>query len=148
MGFHSSAFVEGRPWKKRNAFPVIHASQRPSEPADINFNELGLKYELTHTPNVKIEAHYWAPPPETPRNDLPFFVERSDIGKALPVYTEYKGGRTKVLTILRKIKGDIGDLKEELEKVVGKEVILRPGKIVIEGNYHRRLKVWLTRLGF
>jgi hypothetical protein len=147
VGFHSSAFVEGRPWKRRNAIPVFHASQRPAETADVDFKALGLKYEMTHDPTVVVVKHYWCPKPETLPN-LPFVVERTDIGAALPVYTEYKGGKTKVLTILRKIKGDIAELKAEVEKVVGKEVILRPGKIVVEGNYHRRLKVWLTGLGF
>ena len=40
-------------------------------------------------------------------------------------------------------------LKEEMEKVCdNKEVIARPGKLVVEGNYHLRLKKWLSGLGF
>jgi hypothetical protein len=59
-----------------------------------------------------------------------------------------KDGDTRVITIIRKIRGDVEALKSEVEKVVGKEVEMRPGKIVIEGNFHRRIKVWLTGLGF
>jgi hypothetical protein len=75
-------------------------------------------------------------------------VERSHPGDALPVYTDLVSSGTRVITILRKIKGDIGELQSEVEKVVGKEVALRPGKIVIEGRYKRRIQMWLTGLGF
>lgn len=39
-------------------------------------------------------------------------------------------------------------LKSEMEKVVGKEVSIKPGKLVVDGNYHMRLKKWLIGLGF
>jgi hypothetical protein len=137
----------GRPYKYRDGIQVIHAAQRPAAPANIDFDGLDLKFKLTHKPDIKILKHYWAPKPETVP-DLPFFVERAQNGLTLPVYTDYKGGRTKVVTILRKIKGDIGVLHNEVEKVCGVPVIVRPGKLVVEGNFHRRLKVWLTGLGF
>jgi glycerol-3-phosphate acyltransferase PlsY len=34
-------------------------------------------------------------------------VERTSTGHHFPVYTDFKGGGTKVVTILRKISGDI-----------------------------------------
>ena len=34
-------------------------------------------------------------------------VERTAIGKHLPVYTDFLGSGTKVVTILRKISGDV-----------------------------------------
>ncbi len=71
------------------------------------------------------------------------------IAKALPVYTDYKHGRTKVITILRKCSGDISILKDEMEKVCdNREVIVRAGSLHVDGNYHRRLKIWLAGLGF
>lgn len=79
---------------------------------------------------------------------LPFEVERTFVGSSLPVYTEYKHGRTKVQTILRKCRGDILLLKNEMEKVCGKPIIVRPGKLVVDGNYNMRLKKWLAGLGF
>ena len=39
--------------------------------------------------------------------DLPYFVERTALGKSLPVYTQYKGGGTQASTIVRKIYGDV-----------------------------------------
>lgn len=126
---------------------MLHAAQRPAEPSDINFNELDLKYEVKLPESFVIQRHCWSPKPSSSPN-LPFDIERTTIGLSLPVYTEFKAGRTKVQTILRKCKGDIDILKSEVEKVVGKPVLLRPGKIVIDGNYHRRLKIWLTGLGF
>lgn len=39
-------------------------------------------------------------------------------------------------------------LKAEMEKVCdGKEVTVRPGKLVVDGNYVLRVKKWLTGLG-
>jgi len=145
--FHSSVVSSGRPYKYRDGKIAVHASQRAAEPADIDFQSLGLKYEMNHPINLALVKHCWAPQPEIAPK-LPFHIDRTDIGLSLPVYTDFKGGKTKVITIIRKCKGDINALKEEVEKVVGKEVSLRPGKIVVDGNYHRRLKMWLTGLGF
>ena len=135
--------------RRRNGREIIHQSQKPPEEADIDFEALGLKYPMTHTPEKIVKAHYWTPPP-VPENtpDLPFMVDRTFPGKGLPVYVKYIGGGTKVVTEFRKVKGDIAELKNDIEKVVGKEVTLRPGKILIEGNFKRRLQKWLVGLGF
>ena len=67
----------------------------------------------------------------------------------LPVYTDFKGqGLTKVITVLKKCGGDINALKADMEKVTGAEVEVRPGKLVVKGNYVRRIKMWLSGLGF
>jgi hypothetical protein len=39
-------------------------------------------------------------------------------------------------------------LKSEMEKVVGKEVVIMPGKLVVDGNFQLRLKKWLIGMGF
>jgi large subunit ribosomal protein L49 len=135
------------PVRKRPTVPTVHASQRPPAEATIDFSVLGLEFPLQFTPQFVVARKAWSPKPET-TPDLPFQVERTHVGDSLPVYTDFKGGRTKIVTILRKIKGDIPKLKIEMEKVVGKEVQIKPGKLVVDGNYHRRLKVWLTGLGF
>jgi large subunit ribosomal protein L49 len=137
----------GRPFKFRDGYQVIHAAQRPAAPAHIDFNALGLQFEMTHTPDVKVTRHYWSPKPLV-APVLPFAVDRAN-GDALPVYTDYKHGRTKVVTIVRKVRGDIDVMVEEIGKVCERApMTVRAGKIVIDGNYHRRLKVWLTGLGF
>ena len=67
----------------------------------------------------------------------------------MPVYTEFKGAGTKVETILRRISGDVKVLKEDLDEVVeNAEVTVRPGKLVVRGNYTLRIKKWLLGLGF
>ncbi len=127
--------------------PFLHGSQLAPADALVDFNALNLTFPITQPVTFQIPRIGWSPKPQqTP--ELPFSVERTDIGQALPVYTDYKGGRTKVVTLLRKIKGDINILKSEVEKVVGKKVIVKPGKLVIDGNHHILLKMYLTGLGF
>jgi hypothetical protein len=65
--------IRGRPWKKRNTFHPIHASERPAEPADINFLELDLKYSPSHQPENFISKIGWSKPPSV-KPDLPFQV--------------------------------------------------------------------------
>lgn len=138
-----------RPARRKPNSPFLHQSQMPPEEHNINFNALNLKYKLIGdgAPNFKIPASGWAHPPEK-LPDLPFLILRAGVQKSLPVYTDYKGGGTKIVTILRKIVGNIDEVKQEVEKVVGKSVEVRPGKIVIDGNYHKRIKLWLIGLGF
>ena len=95
-----------------------------------------------------VESRGWAPPPEvTPI--LPFRIERAGVSGGLPVYTDFKAGRTKRVTILRKCRGDILLLRDEMEKVTdGVEVRIRPGRLEVDGNYEKRLKKWLIGLGF
>jgi large subunit ribosomal protein L49 len=139
--------VRGRPFKKRGMPIAIHAAERPAESSAIDFSTLGLAYPVTIKPVLIPETH-WTEPPTSEPTELPFFVERTGVSKSLPIYTDYKAGRTKVVTILRKCRGDIIALKSDMEKVCGKEVVIHPGKLVVDGNFHVRLKKWLAGLGF
>lgn len=146
VALFTAAPLRGRPWKKHDTPIAIHQSQRPPEIAFINFDELELTHKLTHSTELKVPRIGWSPKPETSPN-LPFLVERSHVGH-LPVYTEFKAGRTKVVTQLRKIRGDVDSLRKDMEKVVGKPVKIMPGKLQVDGNFALRLKIWLTGLGF
>ena len=135
---------------------IVHASQKSAAFAFPNFEEMGLKYPMTTKPAKIIKTGMWTPPPvplgaittDHFMPGIPFAVSRTE-NASLPVYTDYKGGRTKVITILRRIRGDIFELQSEMSKVCdGREVIIRPGKLVVDGNYHARLKIWLSGLGF
>ena len=76
-------------------------------------------------------------------------VFRSVKGKQVPVYTDYKNGRTLALTIVRKFRGDVEELAKEMSKVCdGRPVSIRPGRIEVKGNYRGRVAEWLMRLGF
>ena len=137
------------PMKKKNMPIAIHASQRPEAAFDPTFSDIqGLEIHLKNeNPEIIIKKSLWTKPPiELP--NLPFVVERTKAGSELPVYTDYKAGKTKVITILRKIKGDVSILKSEMEKIVGQEVMVKPGKLVVDGNHKMKLKLWLTKLGF
>ena len=140
--------VRGRPFKKRGMPIAIHAADRPPAPSSIDFSTLGLTYPVTVKPVALIPTTHWTEPPTSEPTELPFFVERTGVSRSLPIYTDYKAGRTKVVTILRKCRGDIEALKNDLEKVCGKEVVIHPGKLVVDGNFHVRLKKWLAGLGF
>jgi hypothetical protein len=132
---------------------IVHQSQKSAANAFVNWEELGLTHPVTVTidPKVVIKSSMWTPPPHSAAvpAGLPFAVSRTEEGKALPVYSDYKGGGTKVITIIRRIRGDVFAMQSDMSKVCdGKEVIIRPGKLVVEGNYHARCKMWLAGLGF
>ena len=87
-----------------------------------------------------------APPP--PRAERPWRVLRSATGN-LPVYTDYRVGGTKKVTILRKYQGDVEALKAELEQVTGREVVQFHGRLEVKGADQRSKVVdWLRSLGF
>lgn len=70
---------------------------------------------------------------------------------ALPVYTEYKNGRSRILTIIRRIEGDLHNLRDDLCKFIPSESvqIKQPqNHIVIQGNKQRSVRYWLTAIGF
>jgi large subunit ribosomal protein L49 len=76
-------------------------------------------------------------------------VHRTTKGKQIPIYTDFKNGRTRELTILRRGTGNVEALREELRRVTGgAEVHVRPGRIEVEGNRSKELKTWLMGLGF
>ncbi len=73
--FALSSSFRGRPWKKRDTFHPIHASERPVESADIDFLKLNLKYIPTHEPENFISKIGWSKPPSV-KPDLPFQVRK------------------------------------------------------------------------
>lgn len=144
----STLTIRGRPFKLRGSPVAIHAVHKPAEKTNIDFTQLGLTYEMKHDPPVLIKETHWTELPTSRPVELPFFVERTEVSGSLPVYTDIKNGLTKKITILRRCRGDIMALKAEMEKVCdGKEVTVRPGKLVVDGNYVLRVKKWLTGLG-
>lgn len=77
-----------------------------------------------------------------------YFVERSSTGN-LPVYTDYKAGGNKLVTEIRKVSGDIvqlrNDLQAELPHIPKEAWAIRPQskKIVIKGNVALDIKTVL-----
>ena len=94
------------------------------------------QYPVDATKQFVVETRGWAPPPTT-RPDLPFAVDRAGVGQGVPVYTDYKAGGTKVVTITRKVRGDVLLLAEELQKIVGDETEVHPlTNILIHAHSH------------
>ena len=138
--------ASNRQIRRRTRHPAaFRAMQRnPQEPVQI----APLKYEPTYVPE-KVSFNGWSPAPEQPLANLPFHVKRTAVGLQLPVYRDYRNGRTRVLTILRRFKGDEEELRAEMTKVCGgKEVVLRPGRLEVVGDFYNDVKKWLTGLGF
>jgi hypothetical protein len=125
--------------------PVFHNSQQPRAEPNIDFTALGLKYKIDNNDRLSKET-FWTRPEKLP--DLPFAVDRTLVNNTLPVYTDIKGGNTKVITIVKNCRGDIETMKRELEIVVGHDVEMKPGKLIVTGNYSFRVKIWLAKLGF
>ncbi|CAL9727982.1 large ribosomal subunit protein mL49 [Monosporozyma unispora] len=74
-----------------------------------------------------------------------YFVERSETGN-LPVYTDYLGGGNKVVTEIKKIRGDPVQLKLDLQERLPYidpqdwRVVAASNKIVVKGNYCSQIK--------
>ncbi|TNV75398.1 hypothetical protein FGO68_gene16241 [Halteria grandinella] len=80
--------------------------------------------------------------------ELPFNIERTHKGN-VPVYTDYRVGGMRKVTVVRKITGDIDEFKMELAKVVSNAPIEeKMGRIEINGMHSDKVKLWLRRLGF
>lgn len=107
-----------------------------------------LKYPLREIDPSILTPSNWAPPMGG-FEKLPFRIFRTTKGKQLPVYTDYKNGRTRCLTLVRRFRGDVQELAHELSKVCDcREVTIRPGRVEVVGNYCGRVTEWLQRLGF
>ncbi len=65
------------------------------------------------------------------------------------MYTDYRVGGMRKVTVVRKITGDINEFKTELSKVVSNAPIEeKMGRIEISGLHSDKVKLWLRRLGF
>eukprot|EP01027_Heterolobosea_sp_BB2_P023831 GEZU01035849.1.p1 GENE.GEZU01035849.1~~GEZU01035849.1.p1 ORF type:complete len:184 (-),score=7.23 GEZU01035849.1:111-614(-) len=86
-------------------------------------------------------------PPIGGTEHLPFHFKRTPFGN-LPVYMDYKNGRTKIVTVVRKIEGDVQEVRRELETLTGLPVEVKQGSLLIKGNQSALVKAWMRALGF
>ena len=77
-------------------------------------------------------------------------VERTDKGKWLPVYTDVRKGRTQLITMVRKVSGNLEEMAGEMSKVCqNQEVRIKTGpRLEVKGRYTTQLRQWLAGLGF
>merc|ERR1712028_277150 len=79
---------------------------------------------------------------------VPFQVTRT-ASKQLPVYSDIKNGRTKFVTVVRRIRGDVEAMEAELAKVCnGAPIHRRNGSLEIKGDHRVEVRKWLAELGF
>lgn len=77
-----------------------------------------------------------------------FRVFRSNYNE-LPVYHDYRNGRTRRLTLVRKYVGDAEALSRELARVCNQtQVEIRTGRIEIKGLHKEKVVAYLESLGF
>lgn len=131
--------------RRRTRHPAALRAQQRIQRPEIEIPP--LKYEPTYVPPV-VSFNGWSPAPSKPIMELPFHVQRTSLGLQLPVYRDYRNGRTRVLTILRRFRGNEQELQMEMSKVCGgKEVISRPGRLEVVGDHANEIKKWLVGLG-
>ena len=84
-------------------------------------------------------------------SNLPAFtVMRTAVGKQLPVYSAFKNGRTRQLTIVRRCHGDLDELAGALKQLCGTpDVNVHAGRIEVKGLHMGRINSFLeNQLGF
>jgi large subunit ribosomal protein L49 len=113
-----------------------------------NTPELIIPAPTIPTKPVSVLPSGWASPRGADIS-IPFSVTRTSIGQQVPVYTDYKNGRSRMITIIRKVTGNVDALVEELRRITGgAEVTARLGRVEIEGDRAKEVKTWLMSIGF
>ncbi|KAJ3211221.1 hypothetical protein HK099_008058 [Clydaea vesicula] len=80
-----------------------------------------------------------------------YVVHRTAKGGWLPIYSEYKHGRTQLTTIIRRIEGNTEALVKDIATIIPGERIKvkeNTNHVVIKGNYVEVLRDWFTVQGF
>jgi large subunit ribosomal protein L49 len=107
-----------------------------------------LKYKLREIPEKEANYYWEISNPLGGTEALPFQVMRTHTNN-LPVYMEYKNGRSIQETHIRHIHGDVEEFKRELSKIVSNSVVTHKiGKVIVKGKHCEKVKLWLRRLGF
>ncbi|KAJ1656864.1 54S ribosomal protein img2, mitochondrial [Dispira simplex] len=112
-----------------------------------------LRFYSTHpevTNDATTSAFQLTTPNGSQKQDLGYSVLRTE-NMGLPVYTDFRNGRTRTLTVVRRIYGDREKLAQDLSASIPEEYIsVRKvtGHIWIKGNYRDEVLKFLTEKGF
>ncbi|KAJ2554640.1 mitochondrial 54S ribosomal protein img2 [Coemansia sp. RSA 1933] len=80
----------------------------------------------------------------------PYFVNRTRF-QSLPVYVDIKNGKTRRLTLIRRIEGDIQALHKDLSSSLNDSSIQInsiSNQLVIKGDRASEVREWLSKKGF
>ncbi|KAJ2451127.1 mitochondrial 54S ribosomal protein img2 [Coemansia sp. RSA 2336] len=80
----------------------------------------------------------------------PYFINRTRF-QSLPVYVDVKNGRTRKLTIVRRIEGDINAFHREITNALNLETLAiknASSQLVFKGDCAEEVRRWLTEKGF
>mmetsp|Transcript_5005 Transcript_5005/g.7424 ORF Transcript_5005/g.7424 Transcript_5005/m.7424 type:complete len:148 (+) Transcript_5005:35-478(+) len=89
----------------------------------------------------------FALPLQTTNEKMPFWIKRTKSG-SLPVYIDYKNGRSKTVTLLRRVEGDLDAVEMELTKITKQPVKRKVGGFEIKGNHVPIIRTWIRGIGF
>jgi len=82
----------------------------------------------------------------------PYFVNRTEVSGSLPVYLDRRGsGRQQILTIIRRIDGDLEALRKDLANAFPntKSLVNHHAKqVILKGHLEREIKLYLRDRGF
>jgi large subunit ribosomal protein L49 len=81
----------------------------------------------------------------------PAYAVSRTINKGLPVYSDFKNGGTRLLTVVRRVQGDANALMKDLNTDFPEAVISINAKtqhVVIKGHHVNEIKEWLISKGF
>lgn len=81
----------------------------------------------------------------------PAYAVSRTVNKGLPVYSDYKNGQTRVLTVVRRVQGDANALMKDLNADFPEAAININAKtqhVVIKGHFVNEVKEWLISKGF
>ena len=86
--------------------------------------------------------------PSILRTRIPFKVKRTSADN-MPVYTIRRFNKTLIFTQVRKIRGDVHVIKEELTRICQTPArIIADGVIELNGDHKSLIKQWLSHNGF
>ncbi|CAG8492876.1 1400_t:CDS:2 [Diversispora eburnea] len=86
----------------------------------------------------------------------PYFLHRTQFMN-LPVYSDIRNGKSRVLTVIRRVEGDIQALRDDIKReVFPNDTATRSiiginhtnNQIVIKGDHTYKMKKWLIKKGF
>ncbi|KAL2917102.1 hypothetical protein HK105_203166 [Polyrhizophydium stewartii] len=113
------------------------------------------KTSYANLPKVPVQKSRLVAPLEQleviPKELLPYEIKRRERSGWLPVYSEFRNGKTRKMTLVRDVRGDIGQLKRDLGTFIPEERIqIKAGgtKLEITGDYISEIRGWLTQRRF